>query len=71
MGIEPTRFRDPSVWTESPVAQFRFDEKTKKWDLYCRDRNSKWYLYSEIDSSANFDGLLKEVDRDPTGIFWG
>ncbi len=63
--------RNPSVWSENPVAQFRFDDKTKKWDLYCRYRNSKWYLYREIDSSANFDDLLKEVDRDPTGIFWG
>jgi len=64
-------FMDPSVWTESPIAQFRFDDETKRWNLYCCDRNSKWYLYSEIDSSANFDDLLKEVDRDPTGIFWG
>ncbi len=63
--------RDPSVRSENPVAQFRFDEKIKKWDLYCCYRNSKWYLYREIDSSANFDDLLKEVDRDPTGIFWG
>ncbi len=66
-----TVFGDPSVWSESPVAQFRFDDETKKWNLYCCDRNSKWYLYSEIDSSANFDDFLKEVDRDPTGIFWG
>jgi hypothetical protein len=63
--------RDPSVWSENPVAQFRFDDKTKKWDLYCCYRDFKWYLYREIDSSANFDDLLKEVDRDPTGIFWG
>lgn len=64
-------FIDPSVWTETPVAQFRFDDKTKKWDLYCCDRNSKWYTYMEADSSVNFDDLLKEVDSDPTGIFWG
>lgn len=64
-------FMDPSIWTENPVAQFRFDEKTKKWDLYCCDRNSKWHLYIDMDSSVNFDDLLKEVDSDPTGIFWG
>ncbi len=59
--------RNPSVWSE----KFRFDNKSKKWNLYCCFRDSKWYLYSEIDSSPNFDFLLKEVDRDPTGIFWG
>ena len=64
-------FMDPSVWTENPVAQFRFNDKTNKWDLYCCDRNSKWYPYMETVSSVNFDDLLKEVDSDPTGIFWG
>ena len=63
--------RDPSVWSENPVAQFRFDDKTNKWDLYCLYRNSKWYLYRATASSANFDDLLKEVDTDPTGLFWG
>ena len=64
-------FRDPSIWTENPVAQFRFDGKTKKWDLYCCDRNSKWHLYIHMESNTNFDDLLEEVNRDPTGIFWG
>lgn len=63
--------RHPSVWSENPVARFRFDDKTKKWDLYCCCRKSKWYLYEGMDSSANFEDLLKEVDRDPSGIFWG
>lgn len=41
------------------------------WTLYYADRNSKWHLYYEIEPSADFDDLLREVDEDPTGIFWG
>ncbi|MDP1990975.1 MAG: DUF3024 domain-containing protein [Syntrophales bacterium] len=64
-------FRDPTVWTENPVAQFRLDKNTRKWTLYCMDRNSRWHLYDIINPSADFDDMLKALDRDPTGIFWG
>jgi hypothetical protein len=62
---------DPSVWKERPVARFLFDQESKKWSLYCADNNSKWRPYTEAEPSINFDDLLKEIDRDPTGIFWG
>jgi hypothetical protein len=64
-------FMDPSIWTESPVAQFRFDIDKKVWCLYCRDRNTRWHFYDLVKPSANLDDLIAEVDRDPTCIFWG
>ena len=64
-------FKDPSIWTENPVAQFRLDNETKKWTLYCMDRNSRWQLYDLIKPSADFDDMLKALDNDKTGIFWG
>ncbi|MDO8686000.1 MAG: DUF3024 domain-containing protein [Clostridiales bacterium] len=64
-------FRDPSIWTETPIAQFRFDNKTDKWKLYCMDGNSRWHLYDLIKPSVDFDDMLKALDNDRTGIFWG
>lgn len=64
-------YKDPSIWTETPVAQFRFDTETKKWLLYSADGNSKWLPYDLVKSSADFDDLLRALDRDPTGAFWG
>ena len=64
-------FNDPSKITETVVAQFRFDPGNKTWTLYCADRNSRWHLYSYADPSKKLDDLLKELDADPTGIFWG
>ncbi len=64
-------FVDPSRWINSKIAQFRFDPDIGDWTLYCRDRNGRWHLYTELESSADFDVLLDEVEHDPAGIFWG
>ena len=63
-------FLRPEEWTQSPVAQFRFG-KDGRWTLYCADRNSRWHEYFDAEPLADIRDLLKEVDRDPTGIFWG
>lgn len=57
-------------WSRVPVAQLRYDPEHKHWTLYCADRNSRWHRYEPIDSGT-VDELLKEIDDDPTGIFWG
>lgn len=64
-------FRDPSTWTEAPIAQFRFDTDKRSWKLYSRDRNSRWHEYDFTEPRSSLDELIEEVDRDPTGIFWG
>ncbi len=68
--VQPA-WNDPRCHTRLPIAQFRFDVDAMKWNLYCSDRNSKWHVYTQIGPTSDFDLLIKEVDRDPTGIFWG
>jgi len=68
---ERPAFSDPTVWIGVVFAQFRFNSITKKWTLYCADRNSRWHKYIGVEPTEDFKKLLKEVDRDPTGIFWG
>jgi len=64
-------YLDCSRWTQSPVAQFRYEPESQKWNLHCRDRNGRWHKYDRFDPSKNFEALLREVSADPTGIFWG
>jgi hypothetical protein len=64
-------FKDPSVFTESKIAQFRLNPSSGVWTLYCRDRNGRWHVYRPSKPSKNFDALLAEVERDPACIFWG
>jgi hypothetical protein len=62
---------DPPNWIDIVVAQFRFRTEDSKWMLYWADRNSRWHEYDDLLPSSNLEDLLREVDRDPTGIFWG
>ncbi|MBI5675042.1 MAG: DUF3024 domain-containing protein [Nitrospirae bacterium] len=62
---------DMKEWTSMPIAQMRYDNKTGEWTLYCVDRNDKWHKYLDFDPTKNIDELLVEINKDPTGIFWG
>ena len=64
-------WKDKSKWIHRAVAQFRFDPAKLRWTLHCADRNSKWHLFPDAPPSNIIDPLLKEVDLDSTGIFWG
>lgn len=64
-------FQDPKRWTSHPVAQFRHDVAKGRWTLYYADRNSRWHLYDDAEPTVAIQGLLDEVSRDSTGIFWG
>ena len=68
---ERPRWNNPSEWINIKIAQFRFDNLTNKWSLNCRDRNCKWHNYTLVRTTRDINALLIEVDRDPTGIFWG
>lgn len=60
-----------STWIGNPVVRFLFNDDTKKWDMHYFDSEQECWPYINVDSNANLDELLKEVDRDPTGVFWG
>ena len=64
-------FRRKGEWTTQAVAQFRRDQDTRHWVLYCADRNSRWHKYEGVRASKTLTPLLAEVDRNPTAIFWG
>jgi len=58
-------------WSKLAVAKFRYNESNFTWTLYCADRNERWFNYVDISPSNDLNDLLAEVDKDPTGIFWG
>lgn len=62
---------NPSEWREHPVTKMKCNMQTRLWTLYWLDRNSKFHIYERIKPSKYIETLLKEVNSDPTGIFWG
>jgi len=64
-------FRQTGEWVESPVAKFRYNQTVHEWTLYYRDRNCRWHIFDLVKPDKSFENLLKEVEKDSTGIFWG
>jgi hypothetical protein len=58
-------------WTRAGIARLRYVVKHKHWVLYWRDRNQQWHRHDLVEPSSDILVLLDEIDRDPTGIFWG
>lgn len=58
-------------WTRRGVARLRYTAKTGLWTLYWKDRNDRWHRYDLVEPAADVRLLVDEIDRDPTGIFWG
>ena len=65
------RLNKPGEWTHMPIAQFRFDQRRGRWALYCADRNTQWLFYPRAKPSSDLELLLRAVDEDVSGIFFG
>jgi len=68
---ERPRWNDPQEWLNSPIAKFKHIRKDKIWKLYWMRQDMKWHTYFGLNSSKDLEDLVKEVDNDPHGAFWG
>jgi len=64
-------WRMPGQWTHGKIAQFRYDPKTERWTLYWSNRHGKSLLYEGKRPAADIATLVREVDADPHGAFFG
>lgn len=63
-------FIDPKIWNEIKVAQFEFSLESQTWTLYWYDRKNRRQPYPTGRNKDTLEKLVREVDQDPTGIFW-
>ena len=56
---------------EKPGRPASFERRRREWTLFWRDRNHRWHRYKYTAPTTEIARLLEEIDRDPTGIFWG
>jgi DUF3024 family protein len=59
-----------SEWSRLPVGQLRYDPTTTHWTLYWADRNARWHPYDLLEPGTA-EEMLREIEEDPTCIFWG
>lgn len=58
-------------WSRLPGARLRYTRTTGEWSLYWADRNSAFHVYDLVPPTDHIRRLLREIDQDPTGTFWG
>ena len=59
-----------SEWSETKVAQLRYEDSAGTWSLHCSDSGGRWHAF-DVRPSRPVEPLLAVVEADPTGIFWG
>lgn len=64
-------FNDRSKQVELTVAKFVYSPRIGGWSLRWSDRNEKWHRYEGFENVSHFRDVLREVEADPTGIFFG
>jgi DUF3024 family protein len=64
-------FQPPHAWRDDPIAKFKYIASRRVWQLYCQMSDLKWRRYEPRFESPELAALVQEVERDPTGIFWG
>ena len=55
-------------WTKSPIAKITLHKPSKSWHVYWCRASGKWNLYGVY---KNFSTVLKIIEEDKNGCFWG
>ena len=63
--------RNKKKWTSIPIARIRFDPGDLTWELYWLDQNEKGHSYDGLAPTVNFERVLKEIERNVNGVFFG
>jgi hypothetical protein len=64
-------FQDRTRTTEHLIAKFVYSPTIGGWSLKWRDRNERWHAYEGFADVPHFRDVLREVEADPTCIFFG
>jgi len=68
---ERINYKDSTGRIEVPVAKLSYDKECDEWSLFSVDNKSRWHKYLKETPNKDISKLLRAVDEDPTGIFWG
>jgi hypothetical protein len=64
-------FKNPDIITRMPVARLTYVATRKIWKLYWQRASGKWRKYEPKESDRDLKVLIKEIDRDMYGCFFG
>jgi hypothetical protein len=62
---------DPNRTVRSGVAQFTYTRTKDTWKLYWMRRDGKWHPWDPDENTGTLAELVRVVDDDRRGGFWG
>jgi len=63
-------YLDHTTETEHPIARFHY-EPDGRWRLFWLRHTGRWYKYENARPTKATARLVRELETDPTHIFWG
>ncbi len=64
-------WNNPKEFGKYPMAKLTYVASKKIWKLYWQRANLKWAKYDPKESARYLDELVKEIDNDRYGCFFG
>lgn len=64
-------WHDPSKWHEMDIAKLRYIAARHEWKLYWKRASGKWWPYETRTTSATLSAMIREIDADEYGCFFG
>jgi hypothetical protein len=60
-----------SDWMVLEIAKLRYVRARNEWRLYWKRASGKWWPYEPHTSSKKLEAMIKEIDADLDGCFFG
>jgi len=61
----------PGAWTRHGIARFRYLRSRGQWLLYWMRADMKWHRYEPAPATADLKRLVRVVEDDEYGAFFG
>jgi hypothetical protein len=60
-----------SEWIKLDIAKLRYVRKRDEWQLHWKRASGKWWPYEPLTRSKTLEAMIKEIDLDSDGCFFG
>jgi Protein of unknown function (DUF3024) len=68
---ERPRWDKSSEWIELEIAKLRYVRTRNEWQLYWKRASGKWWPYEPYTGVKNLAAMIREIDLDSDGCFFG
>jgi hypothetical protein len=68
---ERTVRNQSSEWIKLDIAKLRYVRKRNEWQLHWKRASGKWWQYAPHTRSKTLEAMIKEIDLDSDGCFFG